>query len=88
MISGLEIKGLLQRQPFHPFRVTLSSGETYDVTHHDATWVTRHTLEVGLNVDPNGLAEYVRRCSILHITSIADLEPATTPKRRTGRKSA
>ena len=36
-------------------------------------WVMKGTVEVGLNVDPEGFAEYAVRCSILHITKLEDI---------------
>ena len=30
-----ELKELLAKEPFHPFRITLSSGQIYDVRHPD-----------------------------------------------------
>ena len=33
----------------------------------------KNTVEVGLNVDPDGFAEYAARCSILHITKLEGL---------------
>ncbi len=36
-------------------------------------WVMKNTVEVGLNVDPDGFAEYAARCSILHITKLEGL---------------
>lgn len=39
----------------------------------------RNTVEIGLNLAPEGFAEYFARCSILHITRLEDLpEPAAT----------
>jgi hypothetical protein len=37
------------------------------------TFVMKNTVEVGLNLDPDGFAEYAARCSILHITKLEDL---------------
>ncbi len=50
----------------------MSSGEKYEVTHHDAALVTRNWLEIGFNTDKEGIAESVARCSILHIAQIED----------------
>ena len=40
-------------------------------------FVGRHTVDVGLNVDAEGFAEYFARCSILHITKLEDLKGGT-----------
>jgi len=36
-------------------------------------FVGKNTVEIGLNLDPDGFAEYFARCSILHITKLEDL---------------
>lgn len=77
MITPKQIRELLQARPFRPFRICLSDGTHYDITNHDMAFVGRNTVEIGLNLDPEGFAEYFARCSILHITRLEDLpEPA------------
>ena len=83
MITAKQIRELLQAQPFHPFRICLSDGTHHDITNHDITnhditnhdvaFVGKNTVEVGLNLDADGFAEYFARCSILHITKLEDL---------------
>ena len=78
MITAKQIRELLDAKPFKPFRICLSGGTHYDITHHDMAWVMKNTVEVGLNVDPDGFAEYAARCSILHITKLEDIPQAVT----------
>ena len=73
MITAKQLRELLRAKPFKPFRICLSDGTHHDITNHDMAWVTRNSVEVGLNVDPDGFAEYVVRCYILHITKLEDL---------------
>jgi hypothetical protein len=75
MITGREVRELLQARPFKPFRICLSDGSHYDITNHDMAMVGRTTVEVGVNVDHEGFAEYFARCAILHITKLEDLTP-------------
>ncbi len=56
----------------------MSDGTHRDITHHDMAWVTKNTVEVGLNLDADGFAEYVARCSILHITKLEDIPEGVT----------
>jgi hypothetical protein len=78
MITAQQIRELLHARPFKPFRICLSDGSYHDITHHDLAWVTRNTVEVGMNPDAEGFAEYVARCSLRHITRVEDLpEPAS-----------
>lgn len=73
MITARQIRELLDAKPFKPFRICMTDGSYRDITHHDMAWVTRSTVEVGLNLDAEGFAEYVTRCSILHISRLDDL---------------
>jgi hypothetical protein len=73
MITSKHIRELLNAKPFKPFRICMSDGTYRDITHHDMAWVTQNTVELGLNLDADGFAEYVTRCSILHITKLEDI---------------
>jgi hypothetical protein len=73
VITAMQVRALLQAKPFRPFRTHLSDGTHHDITNHDTAWVMKNTVEIGLNVDPNGFAEYAVRCSILHITMLEDI---------------
>ena len=78
MITARQIRALLDANPFRPFRIWMSDGTHHDVVHHDMAWVMKSTVEVGLNVDPEGFAEYAVRCSILHITKLEDIAQPVT----------
>jgi len=78
MFTAKHIAAMLKAQPFRPFRIHTSGGQSYDILNHDSAWVTPYSVEVGMNVDPDGIAEYVQRVAILHIDRIADLQPAAT----------
>ena len=73
MITAKQLRELLQSKPFMPFRICLSDGSHQDITNHDMAFVGKNTIEIGLNLDPDGFAEYFARCSILHITKVEDL---------------
>jgi hypothetical protein len=51
----------------------MSSGDAYEVKNHDAAWVIRNAVEIGLDPDEEGFATLTRRCAILHIASIEDM---------------
>lgn len=73
MITPKEIRDLTRTVPFRPFRIRMSDGSHYDITKQDMAFVGRHTVEVGQNLDSDGLAEYFSRCSISHITKPEDI---------------
>jgi hypothetical protein len=73
MFTPHQIKERLEEKPFRPFRIKMSNGESYDVANHDAAWVLRNAVEIGLDPDAEGFALKTRRCAILHIASIEDI---------------
>ena len=73
MITAKQLREQLQAKPFKPFRIYLSDGTHHDITNHDMAFVGKNTVEIGLNLDSEGFAEYFARCAILHITKLEDL---------------
>ncbi len=73
MFTAVQIKERLDERPFRPFRIKMSNGESYDVVNHDAAWVLRNAVEIGLDPDAEGFALKTRRCAILHIATIEDI---------------
>ena len=73
MITAKQVRDLIIANPFRPFRIHLSDGSYYDITNHDMAIVERNTLDVGVNLDPDGIAERVVRGAILHIVKLEDL---------------
>ena len=41
--------------------------------------VERNTVDIGVNLDPDGIADGLVRCAILHIVKLADIE-ASVPR--------
>jgi hypothetical protein len=76
MLTAQRVRALLTAEDFKPFRLHLSDGASYDVTHHDMALVGRNSVEIGVNPDPHGIAERFVRCAIIHITRIEDLQAA------------
>ncbi len=74
MFTALQLKELMDGQPFKPFRICMSDGKTYDITNHDMAFVKKNEIEVGLDIDPHGIAEYSTRCALMHITRIEDVK--------------
>jgi len=73
MFTAQQLKERMEERPFRPFRIKMSSGDSYDVRNHDAAWVLRNVIEIGLDPDAEGFASQTRRCAILHITSLEDI---------------
>ena len=71
-------RDLLKQQPFRPFRVMMSSGESYDVRHPEMAWVTKYDLVVGVDVADDGMPAEFRICPLFHVATV---EPLATDAR-------
>jgi hypothetical protein len=73
MLTAQQFKERMDEKPFRPFRIKMSSGDTYEVRNHDSAWVLRNVVEIGIDPDAEGFASQTRRCAILHIASLEDI---------------
>lgn len=69
-------RDLLTARPFKPFRLVMSSGQTYEVRHPEMGWLTRTSILVGVDVADDGVPAEFKVCSLLHVTTIEPLSPA------------
>lgn len=69
-------RDILHRQPFEPFRVVMSSGESYNVMHPEMALVTAKTLVLALPEPTHPDGERLAFCSYLHIAHIEMLKPS------------
>ncbi|MGE0377759.1 MAG: hypothetical protein AB7I48_22080 [Planctomycetaceae bacterium] len=67
---------LLSQRPFKPFRLVMSSGETYEVRHPEMAMLTRTDMLVGIDETDEGVPGAFRICSLLHVAAIEPLERA------------
>ncbi len=74
-----DIKDLLERQPFEPFRIRLSSGDAYQVRNPHAVALLRNRLFI---VVPNGQNDRWTFLSYLHIAAVETIGNGTRPSRR------
>ena len=65
---------LLRQQPFQPFRVTVSTGQTYLVGHPDQAYLDRATLYLGVP-GPKGVDEPWQDTIWLALIHIVSAEP-------------
>ena len=75
---------LLGRQPFKPFRLVMSSGQTYDVRHPEMAMLTRTDLLVGTDIAEDGVPAEFKICSLLHVTTVEPLSPSSSGSRQAG----
>jgi hypothetical protein len=64
---------LLKQQPFKPFRLVMSSGQTYEVRHPEMAMLTRTDILVGIDITDEGVPAEFKICSLLHVTAIESL---------------
>ena len=81
-----EIREFVRRQPFEPFRITLTDGRTYDVVHPDLAIVGRGNIAVGLlrpgDADP--IYDRLVTMSLLHIMQVEPIAVSLPPSNGTG----
>ena len=58
---------ILCRAPFEPFRVVMSSGESYNVVHPETAFVTAKALVLALPDPTHADGERLAFCSYLHV---------------------
>ena len=77
-----DVVELLKARPFEPFRIHLSDGAQFDISHPDQAIVTRSAVHVPVP-DPEvvGLAEKVIRCAIIHITRLEPIDGRRAAKK-------
>ena len=76
-----DLRKFLRREPFRPFRLTLTDGRTYDVMHPELAMVGRSSVEVGLArpEDSENIAERIVSISLVDIMQIELLESLVPP---------
>ena len=74
-----DVLQMLRVRPFQPFRISLSDGQQYEVRHPDNAIVSRSTVLVGVPGPrgPDGPAERVATCALVHITRMEVLNGAS-----------
>jgi hypothetical protein len=85
-MSPSEIDELIEVDPFHPFRVTLASGDQYVVNNRFRTFISGLSLVVGLADDPEDRMD--KRLKLISIPNIvmAELINLNQPPHRRRRR--
>lgn len=72
---------LLSQQPFRPFRLVMSSGQSYEVRHPEMAMLTRTDMLVGTGDMSEGVPAEFRICSLLHVTTVEPLQAGASSGR-------
>jgi hypothetical protein len=80
-----DINKVLRRQPFQPFRVHLSNGQTFEIRHPELALVGRSTMVIGLPAPdlPPTTYDLFEIIALMHINRLEPL-PAATPSTTNG----
>ncbi len=81
MITANDIRERLTLRPFEPFRIVTSSGEHYDILHHDWVLLAKRTLAVGtLKTEGDRNPDGLHLVSILHVTALEVIQSKVKKK--------
>lgn len=65
---------MLARRPFQPAKLTLSSGQTFEIRHPEMAMLTRTSLLIATDVAQDGVPEAFKIVSLLHVASMEPLQ--------------
>jgi hypothetical protein len=65
---------MLTLRPFQPVRLTLSSGQSYEIRHPEMALLTRTDILIGVDAAEDGVPAEFKIISLLHVTA---MEPIT-----------
>ncbi len=66
-------RDILGRRPFQPVRLTLSSGQSYEIRHPEMAMLTRTSILIGTDAAEDGVPAEFKIVSLLHVTAIEPL---------------
>lgn len=69
-MTAANFRQLLKQQPFRPFRLVMSSGESYEVRHPEMAWVVKNDILVGTDIEDDGMPAEFRICPLLHVATV------------------
>ncbi len=81
-----EMRELLDRRPFVPIRLHVSSGQNVDIKHPEMAIVTRSLVFVGVSDSDERVADYGVFYNLLHVVKIEPLNDTKAKRRKTPRK--
>src|SRR5262249_52273825 len=77
-VRAEELRRLLRREPFQPFRVHLADGQVFDIRHPHLQTVGETYLAIGVpeSDDPDSIADHTVLVSLPEILRVELMEPA------------
>ena len=74
-MTTMMFRELLRQQPFKPFRLVMSSCQSYEVRHPEMAWVTKNDILVGTEFADDGMPAEFRICPMFHVATVEPLSP-------------
>ena len=81
-----ELYEALHQQPFEPFRILLTTGETHVIRHPDFAWLTRTSVLIGRSSEKDDIPDRTSRYDLLHVVGLEPINGAKRDGRRKGGK--
>jgi hypothetical protein len=72
-VNADDLRALVERVPFVPFRLHLSNGQWFDVQHPDFLWIFRNRLELAAPEQPGrGIIDHAEHIALPHVARVED----------------
>jgi hypothetical protein len=78
MMQWEEIRELLRKRPFQPFRVDLTDGRSFTIEYPELNFVNGSFMAIGIPV-PNDPDPFAERVFEIDLKAIANVEVLATP---------
>jgi len=76
-----ELYETLHQQPFEPFRIVQTTGESHVIRHPDFAWLTRTSVLIGRSSEKDEIPDRIDRYDLLHVVGIEPVN-GVRPRRR------
>jgi hypothetical protein len=67
---------MLGRRPFQTVKLTLSSGQSFEIRHPEMALLTRTSILIGVNLADDGVPAEFKVISLLHVASMEPANPS------------
>lgn len=74
-----ELRDSLRKEPFQPFRIHLSNGQSYDIRHPEFAALTRHSVIVVVPISGDDGIDRVVQCDLIHVVATEAIDGVSGP---------
>lgn len=67
-----DLREFTRKQPFAPYRIHVTGGQTYDIRHPDQVIVLRSRVVIGVDAE-NDIPDRVEHVALIHIVRLEEL---------------